>query len=106
MSALIFMPTLDWVILPKSIPKENLGVSGGLCDRDIDILVFDKTADFMKRHGIYISDGKRDRLYTAEKGGGLLVMNYSKHGISRELSLPGGEKKTVSLGDSQIAFIK
>ncbi len=86
--------------------KENLGVSGGLCDRDIDILVFDKTADFMKRHGIYISDGKRDRLYTAEKGGGLLVMNYSKHGISRELSLPGGEKKTVSLGDSQIVFVK
>lgn len=52
--------------------------------------IFDPMTRFFAEGGLYISDGKLDRIYTADRGDGLLVMNYSGQDVTRDLTLPDG----------------
>jgi hypothetical protein len=66
--------------------------------------VFDPITKFLSEHGVPVYDGKIDNIFTAVRGGGLLVMNYngSAEPYEREFLLPNGETRRVATVDSTI----
>ena len=66
--------------------------------------VFDKLTGFLTSHGVPVYDGKIDGVFTAVRGSGLLVMNYtgSKEPYERDFLMPNGEIRRVSTADSVI----
>lgn len=85
--------------IPESLLEERT-------DEQINERIFDPMTRFLTANGLYISDGKRDRFYTAQKGKGLLVMNYGEREITRTVSLPDGRIQTLSLPPASICNIQ
>ena len=52
--------------------------------------VCDVMTAFFNENGYYPSDGQMDGVYTAERYGKLLVMNYSGHDVERDFTRPDG----------------
>ena len=61
--------------------------------------VLDVMTAFFAEGGLYVSDGKLDNIFTADRGDGLLVMNYSGADVKRELTLPDGTRIDADLPD-------
>lgn len=68
--------------------------------------VLDPVTAFLARHGVYLSDGKLDGVYTADRTDALLVMNYSGHDVTRELTNPDGSRFEAKLPDLSIREFK
>jgi len=60
--------------------------------------VADVMTAFFADNGLYVSDGQMDGVYTAERYGKLLTMNYSGHDVTRTFTRPDGTTfdKTVA----------
>lgn len=52
--------------------------------------VFDPMTAFLAEGGVFVSDGRLDQIFTADRTDGLLVMNYSGADVTRPLTLPDG----------------
>jgi hypothetical protein len=64
--------------------------------------VCDVMTAFLARHGIRVSDGQLDGVYTAERDGKLLVMNYSGKDIERDFTRADGSTFHRTLCDLAI----
>ncbi|MCL2099087.1 MAG: formylglycine-generating enzyme family protein [Oscillospiraceae bacterium] len=66
--------------------------------------LFDPITEFLSKYGVPVYDGKIDNIFTAVKGGGLIVLNYngSPEPYEREFLLPGGEPRRAAAVDSMI----
>jgi hypothetical protein len=64
--------------------------------------ICDVMTDFLGKHGIHVSDGQLDGVYTAEREGKLLTMNYSGHDIERDFTRPDGTKFHRTIKDLAI----
>lgn len=58
---------------------------------------------FFAENGLFLSDGVMDGLFTAERYGKMLVMNYSGHDIERTFTKPDGTKFVKNVKDLEIA---
>jgi hypothetical protein len=52
--------------------------------------VADVMTAFFAENGLYVSDGQMDGVYTAERYGKMLTMNYSGHDVTRTFTRPDG----------------
>jgi hypothetical protein len=52
--------------------------------------VADVMTAFFAENGLYVSDGQMDEVYTAERYGKMLTMNYSGHDVERTFTRPDG----------------
>ena len=52
--------------------------------------VCDVMTAFLNENGVYPSDGQMDGVFTAERNGKLIVMNYSKQDVERDFTRPDG----------------
>ncbi len=57
---------------------------------------------FFAENGLYVSDGVFDGLFTAQRYGKLLTMNYSGHDITRTLTRPDGTTFETTVPDLTI----
>jgi len=66
--------------------------------------VFDPLTEFLNSRGVNVPDGKIDGIYTASRGDGLLILDYtgSPEPKEREFVLPNGEIRSLSTADSAI----
>lgn len=64
--------------------------------------VFDPMTKFLAAEGISVSDGIIDGVYTADRGDGILVMNYSGADVTRQFTMPDGSRITADLPDLSI----
>jgi hypothetical protein len=66
--------------------------------RAMQIEVADVMTAFFVENGLHISDGQMDGVFTAERYGKLLTMNYSGHDVQRIFTRPDGTtfEKTVA----------
>lgn len=52
--------------------------------------ICDAMTAFFANHGLHVSDGQMDGVFTAERYGKLLTMNYSGHDVERDFTRPDG----------------
>ena len=64
-------------------PEQIAGMQRQVCD---------PITAFLAEHGVFVSDGVLDKLYTARRGDELLVMNYSGADIERDFTAPDGAR--------------
>lgn len=67
--------------------------------------ICDPITTFLCEHGVYITDGILDDVFTAERYGKLLIMNYSGTDITRSFTRTNGEKITLDIKDLDIIEI-
>lgn len=61
--------------------------------------VADVMTAFFAENGLYVSDGQMDGVYTAERYGRLLTMNYSGHDVERSFTRPDGTTFDTTIAD-------
>lgn len=64
--------------------------------------IFHVMTAFLAEHGVYVSDGIIDQLYTARRRDKLLVMNYSGQDIHRGFTAPDGSRFSRHVPDLAI----
>ena len=68
--------------------------------------ILDPMTAFLEEGGVFLSDGKLDDVFTADRGDGLLVMNYSGKDITREFTMPDGRRFLADIPDLAIREYK
>jgi hypothetical protein len=61
--------------------------------------VADVMTAFFAENGLYVSDGQMDGVYTAERYGKMLTMNYSGHDVTRTFTRPDGTTFDTTIPD-------
>ena len=61
--------------------------------------VADVMTAFFAENGLYVSDGQMDGVYTAERYGKILTMNYSGHDVTRTFTRPDGTTFDTTIPD-------
>ena len=64
--------------------------------------VLDQMTAFLSAKSVFVSDGVLDGVYTAQRRGKLLVMNYSGSDAHRDFTAPDGRRFPVSIPDLTI----
>ena len=59
--------------------------------------ICDQMTSFFATHGLYVSDGVMDGVFTAERNGKILAMNYSGKDVERDFTKPDGTSSSVRL---------
>ena len=68
--------------------------------------IFDKMTEFFKEGGLYIMDGILDDVFAADRGDGLLIMNYSGKDSSRSFTFSDGTIVNADVPDLAIIELK
>ena len=68
----------------------------------LQIEVADVMTAFFAENGLYVSDGQMDGVFTAERYGKLLTMNYSGHDVTRTFTRPDGTTFDTTVADLAI----
>ena len=95
----------EWADRLFADPRRTLRLSPALedlPDEQVNEQLFAPLAAFLTARGVYVPDGRRDRLYTARRGDDLLVFNYAGAPVTRTLTLPNGAKTTLTLADAEV----
>lgn len=72
--------------------------AAGIMQREI----FGPMTDFLSSRGVFVADGILDDVFTAERYGKMLIMNYSGGGVTRTFTRSDGEKFTAAVEDLEI----
>ena len=64
--------------------------------------VFDPVTRFLAEHGVYVADGRLDKVFTARRNGKLLILNDSGAEITREFTRADGTKSSLTVPDISI----
>ena len=64
--------------------------------------ILDKMTVFLRENGIHIADGILDDVFAADRGNGLLIMNYSGKDASRSFTNPDGTVFSIDIPDLAI----
>ena len=92
-------------ILPVRDLAPGVGPADGTCEQ-YQAFLFDPVTVFLQAHGIIISDGRIDRLFTAVRGGSLRLLNHTRNRIDRTMTMPTGESVRVAIEGNSIEDIK
>ena len=65
----------------------------------LQLEVADVMTAFFAENGLHVSDGQMDGVYTAERYGRLLTMNYSGHDVERTFTRPDGTTFDATIAD-------
>lgn len=68
--------------------------------------VLERMTTFFRKNRLYIADGVLDGVFAADRGDGLLILNYSGDAVSRKFTTPSGRSVAVSVPDPGICEIK
>lgn len=79
-------------LMARALPQDRTGAQD----------VLDQVSAFLAQHGVFVSDGQLDQVYTAHRDGQLLVLNYSGQAVSRQFTRPDGSPLTAELPDLTI----
>lgn len=64
--------------------------------------ICDPMTVFLRSHGVNVTDGILDDVFTAERYGKILIMNYSGSDVTRSFTRSNGETLTIEVKDLEI----
>ena len=64
--------------------------------------VFDPVTRFLAEHGVFVADGKLDKVFTARRNGKLLILNDSGADITRDFTRADGTSVSLTVPDISI----
>jgi hypothetical protein len=67
--------------------------------------ICDPITAFLREHSVIVTDGILDDIFTAERYGKLLIMNYSGRDVTRSFTRTNGETLTLEVKDLEIVEI-
>ena len=70
--------------------------------RETQATVFDPITGFLAGHGVYVADGKLDKVFVARRNGKLLILNDSGSEITRDFTRADGTKASLTVPDISI----
>ncbi|MBQ9416415.1 MAG: SUMF1/EgtB/PvdO family nonheme iron enzyme [Clostridia bacterium] len=68
--------------------------------------IFDPITAFLEQNGVYVADGVIDNLFVADRGGKLLVFNYSGQTLTRTVTFSDGLRTEKTFPDLSITEIE